>query len=120
MWQKNKIGDLMKNNLILMLLTLITVSCAGKKHQITQYEDIPHEHKTESELKVAYDGKCSMAVCEDHCDLKSNRKNSYEYKGVTYFFSSEEARSKFIKDIDENIKKADAAWKRNLRRLDRR
>jgi YHS domain-containing protein len=109
----------MRSLLFLLLSSFITISCASKKHQVSEYENIPHEHKSTQEQKVAYDGNCAMSVSEDHCDIKAKQNISYEYKGTTYFFSSEGARSKFIKDIDKNIEKANAAWERNQRRLDR-
>lgn len=109
----------MRSLLFILLSSFITISCASKKHQVSEYEDIPHEHKNTVEQKVAYGGNCAMSVCKDHCNIKANKNISHEYKGTTYFFSSEDARSKFIKDIDKNIEKANAAWERNQRRLDR-
>jgi YHS domain-containing protein len=87
---------------ILMILSL--VSCANRRE---------HNPATQSPVVTSapaeYNGQCAMGMC-----LKKNvvgtEKYSVDYKGKHYIFSSEEARDKFLSNIDANIKRANKQW----------
>ena len=50
-----------------------------------------------------------MGMCEKKKVL-GNDQYKVDYKGKCYFFSSAEARDRFLSKIEQNIQKADAQW----------
>ena len=65
--------------------------------------------KTEVKEDVAFAGHCPMGLCLKKV-VKGEKEHRVEYKGKVYYFSSAEAKDKFLTKIDDNIKKANAQW----------
>ncbi|MBY0515954.1 MAG: hypothetical protein K2P81_03525 [Bacteriovoracaceae bacterium] len=64
---------------------------------------------TESKA-VEFDGHCANGLCLKKMKVKCDPTITAAYKGKHYCFSSEEARDTFMKDIDNNVKKAHESW----------
>jgi YHS domain-containing protein len=65
--------------------------------------------KTEVKEDVAFGGHCPMGLCLKKV-VKGEKQHRVEYKGKIYYFSTAEAKDKFLANIDNNIKKANAEW----------
>lgn len=91
-----------------MVLLLTFSACANREHS----GSTPIVNTTkETKKDVAYGGHCGMGLCLKK-KVKGIEKYSLDYKGKTYLFSSEEAKAKFIKDIDKNIQIANKQYSR--------
>lgn len=65
--------------------------------------------KTEVKEIVAFEGNCPMGLCYKKF-VKGDKSHRVEYKNKVYYFSSEEAKDKFLSNIEGNIKKANVYW----------
>jgi YHS domain-containing protein len=93
--------------LVCLLMFISFGACSHKKH----CGDKASCQKTEA-VKVqqaAFDGNCAMGLCHKKL-VKGDSKYQLEYKGQLYYFSSAEAKDKFLTKIDENIKDANRSW----------
>jgi YHS domain-containing protein len=68
-----------------------------------------YSKKTEVKENVAFDGHCPMGLCLKQV-VKGEKQHRVEYKGKIYYFSSAEAKDKFLAKIDDNIEKANTHW----------
>ncbi len=65
--------------------------------------------KSPDQYRVAYHGYCATGVAMGK-KIASNPETFSVQKGVTYLFSSAEAKAMFDKDPEATIAKADRAW----------
>lgn len=65
--------------------------------------------KSPDQFRVAYHGYCATGVAMGK-KIASNPEIFTVNKGVTYLFSSAEAKAMFDKDPDGSIAKADKSW----------
>jgi len=65
--------------------------------------------KSEVKENIAFDGHCPMGLCLKKV-VKGEKQHRVEYKEKVYYFSSAEAKNKFLANIDDNIKKANTHW----------
>jgi YHS domain-containing protein len=65
--------------------------------------------KAPDQFRVAYHGYCATGVAMGK-KIASNPETFTVHKGVTYLFSSAEAKAMFDKDPEGTIAKADKAW----------
>ena len=65
--------------------------------------------KSPDQYRVAYHGYCATGVAMGK-KIASNPETFSVHKGVTYLFSSAEAKAMFDKDPDGTVSKADRAW----------
>lgn len=65
--------------------------------------------KSPGQFGVAYHGYCATGVAMGK-KIASNPETFSVHKGVTYLFSSADAKAAFDKDPDGTIAKADKAW----------
>lgn len=91
--------------LMCLVLMLGFSGCAHKK----QYDKSDSSKKTVVNEDVAFDGHCPMGLCLKKI-VKGDKQHRVEYKGKVYYFSSAEAKDKFLSKVDDNIKKANAHW----------
>ncbi len=92
----------MKHLIIVMALTLVTASCA--------HHDSNVEHHHHDEKQASYDGKCAYSVAHDNMNVSGKKEFSFNHKGMTYYFSSEEKMDLFKKDLDKNVQTANRLW----------
>lgn len=100
--------------ILLSLFLLVTLSaCAHKKKCCANKESCNKPKTTEvqkvEEVRAAFDGYCPMGLCLKK-KVKGDSQYKVDYKGQVYFFSSAEARDKFVSKMDANIKKANQEW----------
>jgi YHS domain-containing protein len=69
-------------------------------------------HKAADKMNVEFDGKCAMGVANGLMDHLGKADYRVDYKNKTYYFESADARDKFLKQIDKNVKRANLAWAR--------
>ena len=98
---------------ILLSAMISLMSCSSSKHHPAEYENVPHEHLS-GQTQVAYEGKCATGVLNKHCNIRANKDIYYDYRKVRYFFSTEEAKQQFVRNIDANIMKADGIWEKEI------
>jgi hypothetical protein len=96
--------------LIFILISLFSVfmlgSCAHKK------KCCGGEAKPASSVQAfEFENTCPMGLCRKGQRVKCNPEITLAHKGKNYCFSSLEARSEFMKDVNGNIKKAAERWK---------
>lgn len=91
------------------LLLLVTLTGCATEQQNIQKKADKAEASESTSTTAAYGGKCAMSLCHKK-DVQGDPRYNVEYKGQKYLFSSEEARDKFLLDIEGNIKKADQHW----------
>ena len=65
--------------------------------------------KSPDQFRIAYHGYCATGVAMGK-KIASNPELCTVHKGVTYLFSSTEAKGMFDKDADGTIAKADRNW----------
>jgi YHS domain-containing protein len=91
---------------LFLLFTLVLGSCASEQERIQKTADKAEMSKG---ANLAYGGNCAMGMCHKKVH-PGNAKHSVDYKGKRYLFTSDDARDKFISDIENNIKNADKEW----------
>jgi YHS domain-containing protein len=98
--------------ILFALFVLITLSACSHRQSCNGKTSCTKDEscsKVEAKQAVAYDGHCAMGMCEKKKVLGSGQYK-VDYKGKCYFFSSAEARDRFISKIEQNIQKSDAQW----------
>ena len=95
--------------LIAVLFLLALGACASRQPKPVVAAPTP----TVKKVEAAYGGNCGMGLCHKKM-VKGDEKYSTDYKGQHYIFSSQEAKDKFMKNIDANIALANKAWESAL------
>ncbi len=57
-----------------------------------------------------FGGRCAYSVSKGELDVKGNLSHKFIHDGHVYYFSSEEKKQSFKKNLDENVKKAHKHW----------
>lgn len=83
--------------IIVLLMSLSIVSCS-------------HHHKETVHHHHAYDKHCALSVAHGKLDVLGKKEFSHKHSGETYYFSSLEKKEKFLKNIENNVSKADRNW----------
>jgi YHS domain-containing protein len=68
--------------------------------------------KDAQKVQAEFDGKCAMAVADGHPNEPGDEKYQASVKGKTYYFCSQEAKDRFMKDVTNNTQKASLHWAR--------
>lgn len=83
---------------------------AGCTHHDT-VKDAEHHHHDKKD-KATFEGKCAYSVAHNEFDVDGKNEFTLQHAGVTYFFSSEEKKNDFEKDLDKNLNSARQNWDR--------
>lgn len=86
------------------LMSVLMVLCFACSHH--------HDNKTDHHHHQ-FDKKCAYEVSQNHLDIKGNPEITLEHNGEIYYFSSEENKSKFKAELDQNIKISKENWIKN-------
>lgn len=89
---------------VAVMLGIVALSGCASTH-----EDVAEHHHHE---KAQFEGKCAYSVENGKFNVEGNPDFKLNHNGVTYFFSSTEARDKFNSHITESTKRANASWER--------
>ena len=89
-------------------LVAAMISMAGLTGCASTHEDVAEHHHHEE--KAQFEGKCAYSVSNGKYDVAGNPEYKLEHNGVSYYFSSKEAMSKFSAHADDSVKRANRAW----------
>ena len=77
------------------------------------YSNTVSANDSQSAAHPEFHGKCALAVADGHMGEAGNAKYSATIAGKTYYFCSQEAKDKFMKDAENNSRSANDRWARS-------
>lgn len=89
--------------IFLAVLMLSAVACSHH-HKSAKH----HHHEKESAHQ--FEKKCAQAVAEGKTHVEGRDDFRLDHGGKSYYFSSQEMKDKFQKDLDSNISRANQNW----------
>ena len=93
---------LIKVGFVAAMLGAMALSGCASTH-----EDVAEHHHHE---KAQFEGKCAYSVANGKFNVEGNPDYKLDHNGVTYFFSSAEARDKFSAHIGDHVQRANRSW----------
>jgi hypothetical protein len=91
------------------LLGTMAVGCSSSPTQ-KPYDAVVVDKSDPHHTVVEFDGSCADGVTQGKYDVKGRKQYSLSVGPKTYYFSSVAARDHFMKDYEDNSKKADQMW----------
>jgi hypothetical protein len=91
--------------LMLSLMILVAGACAYKKRASDA-----EVRAVESSKAVEFDGNCANGLCLRKVRVPCDPTITTKYGDRMYCFSSEQAKTNFLKDVDTNVRNAHREW----------
>lgn len=96
---------------LILCLSLMLVASCSHHHKSKEH----HHHEKEAANEGMFGKKCAQAVAQGNAHVEGKEEYQLQHGGKTYYFSSEEMKNKFAKDLENNVQKAEKNWQTGIR-----
>lgn len=89
---------------ILMAVLMLSTYACSHHHKSAKH----HHHAKESAHQ--YEKMCAQSLADGKTHVEGKDDFRLDHGGKTYYFSSQEMKDEFQKDLDSNISRANQNW----------
>jgi YHS domain-containing protein len=91
-----------------VLLALLGIACSSEP-TAPPYDSVIVDRRNPQRTVIEFDGRCTNGVSVGNTSVQG-KNYSLTQDGKTYYFSSEEAKDRFMKDFPSNAQRAEANY----------
>lgn len=107
---RTKKKSMARASLIGAALTIFGGGCAATTPTAPPYDSVVVDRSNPEKTVVEFNGACANGVANGRYDVQGKKDYSVTRDGKTYYFSSAEARDRFMEDFQSNAQKAENNW----------
>ena len=94
---------------ICVVLTISGFACSSSP-TAPPYDSVVVDRSNPQKTVVQFNGACAGGVASGRYDVPGKKDFAVTQDGKTYYFSSAEARDRFMEDFQTNAQKAENNW----------